>query len=236
MKLLLTSAGITNGSIKKALLDLLGKPLEQATAVLIPTALYGSPDGQFYAAREIKEIGFDLPWQSFGVLELTATTSVTEELWLPSLETADVIMVGGGNAFYLSYWMHQSGLAAKLPELLRDKVYLGISAGSCFVCKGAHVDPVRLEQEGVYYDDQYDEVGPKEFSRNQTLGLVDFQIRPHLGADYFPRATADNMARWAARPEVTVPLYGIDDQTALKVVDGQVDVITEGTWKLFNEA
>ena len=43
MKLLLTSAGISNPSIRDALVELLGKPIEESTALCIPTAQYGHP-------------------------------------------------------------------------------------------------------------------------------------------------------------------------------------------------
>jgi dipeptidase E len=56
-------------------------------------------------------------------------------------------------------------------------------------------------------------------------------IRPHLNADYFPQITPERVAEMAARQ--TVPLYAFDDQSALKVVDDKVEVISEGAWQRF---
>jgi dipeptidase E len=231
MKLLLTSAGITNDSIRKALLDLLGKPFNETKALCIPTAIYAYPSGPSDSWQTLRML--ELGWQEYGVLELTALPTIPEEYWLPAVEAADLIIVGGGNTGYLSYWLHESGLASKLPELLKTKVYMGVSAGSAMVTQGVTVDRQRLEQTGIYYDDEYDEAAPLNAGSDQTLKLVDFQIRPHLNADYFPKATSENMATWAAK--VDVPLYAFDDETALKVVDGKVEVISEGEWTVFNQ-
>lgn len=231
MKFLLTSAGITNTSIHAALLDLLGKPIAEATAVCIPTAIYGLPGGVGDAWLLLRAL--DLGWREYGVLELTALPSMREEHWRPALEAADVIIVGGGNTGYLSYWLQASGLAATLPALLETKVYIGVSAGSAMVTQGVHVNQDVLAQTGVYYDDEYDEAAPLHFGSDQTLKLVDIVIRPHLNADYFPKITRAFAAQAAAK--VDVPLYAFDDQTALKVVDGTIEVISEGDWAVFNQ-
>lgn len=231
MKLLLTSAGLTNDSIRQALLDLLGKPFNETKALCIPTAIYAYPSGASDSWQTLRML--ELGWQDYGVLELTALPTLQEEYWLPALEAADLIMVGGGNTGYLSYWLQQSGLAKRLPELLKTKVYVGVSAGSAMVTQSVNVDKKRLEQTGIYYDDEYDEAAPANAGSDKTLKLVDFVIRPHLNADYFPKATLENMETWAAK--IDVPLYAFDDETALKVIDGNVEIISEGEWKLFNK-
>jgi peptidase E len=119
-----------------------------------------------------------------------------------------------------------------LPKLLQDKVYFGISAGGAMVTHSINVNREKLEETGIYYDDEYDEAAPPNAGSDKTLKLVNFVIRPHLNADYFPIATLENMEKWAAK--VDVPLYAIDDQSAIKVIDGEVEVISEGEWKLFN--
>lgn len=232
MKLLLTSAGITNDSIRKALVDLLGKPIAQSKAICIPTAIYAMPGGNGFAWRELKELG-ELGWQEFGVLELTVLPSCPEDCWLPAVEAADIIIVGGGNTGYLSYWLQESGLAKRLPELLKNKVYMGISAGGAMVTHSLNVNREKLEKTGIYYDDEYDEAAPLNAGSDKTLKLIDFVIRPHLNADYFPIATLENMEKAAAK--VDVPLYAFDDQSAIRVVDGKVEVISEGEWKLFEK-
>lgn len=229
MKFLLTSAGITNDRLRSALVELLAKPIAEASAICIPTAIYGLPGGPNDSWLMLGAL--ELGWRSYGVLELTALPSLLEEHWLPAVEAADVLIVGGGNTGYLSYWLHASGLAARLPALLKNKVYVGVSAGSMMVTHKLNVHRPTLEETGVYYDDEYDEAAPPNAGSDKTLKLLDFVIRPHLNADYFPKITLDAMAQSAAKQEV--PLYAFDDQSALKVVDGQVEVVSEGEWKLF---
>src|SRR5512132_2793190 len=134
MKLLLTSAGIKNTSIHDALVDLLGKPIAESTALCIPTATYGHPMAgpgaawRFISGREPRCRMCELGWKSLGVLELTALPSIDEELWVPIVRETDVLLVNGGDALYLCYWMRQSGLADLLPSL--RAVYVGLSGGS----------------------------------------------------------------------------------------------------------
>jgi dipeptidase E len=64
---------------------------------------------------------------------------------------------------------------------------------------------------------------------DRTLGVVPFSILPHL--DAFPTNTLADAERWAA--EIGDPAYAIDEQTAIKVVDGSAEVVAEGNWKLF---
>lgn len=234
MKLLLTSAGIANDTIRAALVDLLGKPVEECSAVAVPTAVYALPGGPGDSWQMLNHFA-DLGWKEFGVLELTALPSVEQDHWLPALESADAILVGGGNSGYLSYWFQRSGLAERLPGLVAaGAVYVGVSAGSMVVTPGFNIDRERLERTGVYYDDEYDEAAPLGAGSDRGIGLVDFVVRPHLDADYFPGATMEMMERAAAK--VGMPLYAFDDDTAIAVVDGRVQVVSEGRWRLLNVA
>jgi dipeptidase E len=232
MKLLLTSVGVTNDSIQKALVELLGKPVEECRAVQISTALYASPSGPEDAYQMAKYYG-EMGWKELGTLELTALPTIEEEHWLPFVESSDAILVSGGNTGYLSYWFQESDFAERLPGLLEERVYFGISAGSAMVTPGQNYDPDRLEQEGVYYDDEYEEAAPRNAGSAWGMGLVGFAFRPHLNADYFPMANMEMMERAAAK--LDYPLYAIDDETAIKVVDGEVEVVSEGAWRLFDK-
>src|SRR5689334_13979001 len=134
MKLLLTSAGIRNASIRTALLDLLGKPIADCSALCIPTASYGHRGGlgrawNFIAGREPQCPMCELGWKSLGVLELTALPSIDRAIWVPSVQETDIILVNGGDPLFLCYWMQQSGFADLLPSL-NNTVYVGLSAGS----------------------------------------------------------------------------------------------------------
>jgi dipeptidase E len=222
MKFLLTSAGINNDSIRHALVDLLGKPIAESSALCIPTAGYGHPTGspggawRFITGQSSTPM-CELGWKSLGVLELTALPSIGEERWAPWVREADVLLVNGGDALYLSHWMRQSGLADLLPEL-PEKVWVGLSAGSMVMapCIGE------------------DFVGWKPPTGDErALGLVDFALFPHLDHPDLPENTMADAERWAAG--MPVPGYAIDDQTAIQVVDGTVEVISEGHWKLFTQ-
>ncbi|SEK72088.1 dipeptidase E [Chitinophaga rupis] len=218
MKLLLTSAGISNTSIHNALVDLLGKPVAEASALFVPTAIYAIPNGGDIVRRVIRgSLGdpfCELGWKSLGLLELTALPSIKQELWVPMLRQTDALLVGGGDCQYLCYWMQQSGLADLLPSLLRRTVYVGLSAGSMV-----------MTRFGTTYNNH---TLPAE--SDKSLGLVDFALHPHLDHEWFPKNSLDNIEKLAA----TLPMqsYAIDDQTAIKVIDGSIEVVSEGHWKL----
>jgi dipeptidase E len=218
MKLLLTSAGIKNASIHNALLDLLGKPTAESSALCIPTASYAMRNGPGMAWRFIT--GQDdcpmceLGWKSLGVLELTALPSIDKDRWIPMVEETDVLLVNGGDPLYLAYWMKQSGLADLLPSL--RAVYVGLSAGSMVMAP--HI--------GTFFVGWTPPAGGDE-----TLGLVDFAMFPHLDHEMLPYNTLANAEKWAAG--MRVPGYAVDDETAIKVVDGSIDVVSEGHWKQF---
>jgi dipeptidase E len=228
MKFLLTSAGISNDSIRNALVDLLGKPIAESSALVIPTAMYAMPGGADHAWRFIRGVNTtplcEVGWKSLGVLELTALPSVKEEYWVPMVQETDALLVAGGDPLYLCYWMRQSGLADLLPELPRETVYAGVSAGSMVVTPNF----------GEAYDDWFCREPPASnlpSGDDRALGLVDFSVFPHLDYPSFPQNSMANAEIWSAMGPV--PTYAIDDQTALTVIDGTVEVVSEGHWKRF---
>jgi dipeptidase E len=220
VKLLLTSAGIKNASIQDALVGLLGKPIAESSALCIPTAGYANPRGaerawRFITGQEPRCPMLELGWESVGVLELTALSSIDEERWIPTVRETDVLLVNGGDALYLSYWMRQSGLADLLPSL-RDTVWAGLSAGSMVMTPRIGADFVGWKPPT---------------GDDETLGVVDFSIFPHLDNPDLPDNTLAAAEKWAAG--LPGPAYAIDDQTAIKVIDGDVEVVSEGHWQLF---
>jgi dipeptidase E len=220
MKFLLTSAGIKNTSIHNALVDLLGKPIAESSALCIPTAIYAKPGGaghawRFISGREPRTPMCELGWKSLGVLELTALPSIDEEHWVPMVQETDVLLVGGGDALYLCYWIRQSGLADLLPSL-HEAVWVGLSAGSMVMAPNIGEDFVGWRPPT---------------GGDTTLGMVDFAMFPHLDHENMPDNSMANAEKWAAGMPVTG--YAIDDQTAIKVIDGAVEVVSEGHWKLF---
>jgi dipeptidase E len=222
MRLLLTSAGIKNESIHDALVGLLGKPIAEADALCIPTAMYGHPmvgpgpgAWRFISGREPGTPMCELGWRSLGVLELTALPSIDEELWVPKVREADALLVAGGDALYLSHWMRRSRLADLLLSL-RKTVWVGLSAGSMVMAP-------RIGEDFVGWTPPAGGDG--------ALGIVGFSIFPHLDHEDLPENTMADAERWAAG--LGGPAYAIDDQTAIKVTDGDAEVVSEGRWKRF---
>ncbi|GAA3814905.1 Type 1 glutamine amidotransferase-like domain-containing protein [Cellulomonas soli] len=218
MKLLLTSGGVTNPSIHSALVQLLGKPIEESRALVVPTAQWGHPmcgptsvRGLVAAESAFRHLT-GLGWASLGVLELTALPTIGADRWIPWVQEVDVLLVDGGDATYLCHWMRESGLADLLPSL-PDTVWVGVSAGSMVMTP-------RIGSDFVEWPSAPDD---------RTLGVVDFSIFPHL--DAFPTNTLAHAQRWAA--EIDGPAYAIDEQTAITVVGDSVEVVSEGQWRAF---
>jgi dipeptidase E len=221
VKFLLTDSGVTNPSIHAALVRLLGKPIADSRALCIPTAMYGHPMGgpgakawQFISGTsENPMVG--LGWKSVGVLELTALPSIDAARWVPLVKDADVLLVAGGDVLYLAYWMRQSGLTDLLPSL-DETVWVGLSAGSMVMTP-------EVGEDFIQWRPPTGDVS--------TLGLVDFSIFPHLAPDGMPGNSMAEAESWLAG--ITGPAYVTDGQTAIAVVDSVVDVVSEGTWRLF---
>ena len=222
MKLLLTSAGIKNASIHDALVELLGKPIAESSALCIPTASYGHPNAgpprawNFISGQEPRCPMIELGWKSMGVLELTALPSIDKELWVPLVHETDALLVNGGDALYLCHWMRQSGLAELVPSL-QNTVWVGLSAGSMVMTPRIGEDFVQWKPPS---------------GDDSTLGVVGFSIFPHVDHPALPENTMAEAERWAAG--LGNPAYAICDDTAITVVDDAVDVVSEGHWQLFN--
>lgn len=221
MKLLLASAGIKNKSIENALVEMLGKPIAECNALAIPTAGYGHPmvtpahAYRFVAGLEPRTPMVELGWKSVGVLELTALPSIPRDRWVGWVRDADALLANGGDSLYLAHWMRESGLADLIPALPHT-VWAGISGGSMVM--SPHIGQDFVEWQPV-------EGGDK------ALGVVDFAIFPHLDHPALPENTMADAERWAATMDV--PCYALDDESAIKVVDGESEVISEGHWRLF---
>ena len=242
MRALLTSAGVKNGSIRDALVDLLGKPIADSNALFIPTAIYPFPGGPGMAWRamcgQTSSPLCELGWKSLGILELTALPNIEEAAWLPTVRDADALLVWGGDPLFLAQWMRRSGLADLLPTLPSESVYVGVSAGSIAATATfveTYVEPPRgkdgpLKSEDVVFTTPAGDID-RILVTGQGAGLVDVAVIPHLEHPHHPDASLPNAERWAAR--IPAPTYAIDDQTAVSVVDGTLQVVSEGQWKLF---
>lgn len=225
MKLLLTSGGIKNPTINDSLVGMLGKPIAESSALIVPTAIYPFSGGPGMAWQAISGRASsplcELGWKSLGVLELTALPTIRAENWVPMVRDSDALLVWGGDVLYLTHWMRQSGLADLLPSLSKS-VYVGVSAGSIAVTP--HNCDAEFDLEFV------PEGSDMALEADKALGLVDFTLYPHLDRD--PDTSLANIEKWASG--IPAPTYAIDDETAIKVIDGSVEVVSEGNWKLFN--
>lgn len=222
MKLLLTSGGVANASIHQALVEMLGKSIAESRALFIPTAQWGQPAcspqsvwnstaDRWPETTSLTGLG----WKSVGVLELTVLPSVGPARWMPWVRDADVLLVDGGEATYLAHWLRESGMADLLPSL-SETVWVGVSAGSMVMTP-------RIGREFLDWKPDGDD---------ETLGVVDFSIFPHLDYPDWADNTLDAARRWAKN--ISGDAYAIDDQTAISVVDGVVSVVSEGHWERLN--
>lgn len=218
MKLLLTSDGICNDSIKKALQELCVRPFSELNVAFIPTAANVEDGNKDWLIKDIS-YGMNLGFAETDIVDISA---IDIEMAERRLQNADVLLFGGGNTFHLMYWLQKTGLKQKMLELLKTRVYVGISAGSMVATKNL----VLSDSPRLYNNEK---IGADMM---EGLGLVDFHMRPHLNSPIFPEMSMENVEKISK--DVAEPVYAIDDNTALKVVDGKLEVITEGTWKRFN--
>lgn len=233
MKLLLTSNGVTNPTIERKLVELLGRPISEASALFVAIGMYPYAGGPYYATTAITGKMHALGWKAFGNLELAVLPSIDPDVWQPTIAAADAIVVWGGDPVFIAHWLRTSGVADAIAP---DAVYVGTSAGSMAACTTigeAYSEPrrargdVRSTESIVLPDGNVSRtlvIGP-------GMGWVDVSIIPHFGAERHPDASPINAAHWAAK--IPARTYAIDDATALAVVDGQVEVVTEGRWQLF---
>lgn len=206
MKLLLTSAGITNKSLASELKKLVKGKMKIA---FIPTAANTSGEEKDWLVKNYDEC------MALGEIYITDIAAVGKEIWLPILKKANVIFVGGGDADYLMKQMIKSGLKDELPALLKDRIYVGISAGGIVTNK-------KLSAASKFlYDDEKKDSPP-------GLGYVDFYVRPHLNSPYFPKVRDANLRELAE--QFDGDLYALDDDSGILCVDGKIKIISEGKW------
>lgn len=218
MKLLLTSGGLANRSIVNALFDLVGKKPEDTSLVFIPTASNVEKGDKDWLIDDL----VNLKNQNFKSIDIADISAVDKKIWLPKFEEADVLFFEGGNTYHLMEWINKSGLKKLLPKLLKDKVYVGVSAGSMVTNKD-----LLLKISQIIYEEDLDR------SEDMAgLNYVDFYCLPHLNSQYFPKLREANIRE--AIKGITEKVYALDDQSALKVVDKKVEIISEGKYLVFN--
>lgn len=218
MKLLLTPGGLMNNSIISALKDLTQKPFEELNLAFIPTASNMEEGDKWWLIEDLK-ICKRLKFKSVDIVDISA---IPRKVWQNRLEKANALLFEGGNTYHLMYWINKSGLKDILPELLKTRVYVGISAGSIvatpsLILSSAEKEPLKEIGETIY---------------DEGLGLVDFLIEPHINNKYFPELTFEYVKKQSRK--IPQQIYALDDNSAIKVVNNKISVISEGKWKKFN--
>ncbi|MDT0438071.1 MULTISPECIES: Type 1 glutamine amidotransferase-like domain-containing protein [Streptomyces] len=219
MNLLLTAAGLRNETLRDALRDMLGKPFGSANVVFVPTASVAEPGDHGWFVEDLNRLR-SLGWREFDVLELNGLPRTTV---LDRLLHADAVYVEGGSHYHLARSITGNGLADGFLEALRDRVYVGVSAGSMIFSK-------RLDERSAdVIGDTADLHALGATTVAPPFGLFDWYLKPHLYSPDFPERDDAWADRIAARADF--PIYFIDDDTAVRVRDGEPDVISEGRWR-----
>lgn len=231
MKLLLTSESIHNKSIESALRGLLDKPSDECTVVYITTSQNGAVGDKSWFIGNLND-AFNVGWKSFETIDLAAMINLPKSMWWERIKMADVIFMGGGANFYLGYWLEKSGLAEALPQLLATKVYVGSSAGSMITTQSLLTASPSLKRLAADEPSDIDTLGPEGQGSSRTLGLVQLIMRPHYTSTKYPYIT-DELLQKAANM-AGCRLYALDNDSALKIVDNSVEVVSEGQWKQFD--
>ena len=217
MRLLLTSAGLVNDSIVKAFNELVDLPKNQIHIAFIPTAANVEEGDKGWLIDDLN----NLKKQAYGCIDIVDISAMSQAVWKPRLESAKVLFFGGGNTAHLMYCLKESGLDKLLPELLKTRVYAGISAGSCVTGKTINNPAQNL------FGEKY------EVDIRDGLGLVDFQFVPHLNSSTFNKIRKELLAEEAKK--MTETIYAADDNTAISVVDDKIEIISEGECLVFNK-
>ncbi len=220
MKLLLTSGGITNKKIADALLELVGKPAGEINLAFIPTAVNASDADKSWFIDNL----YQLKQQKYKTIDIVEISGLPKWNWQERLEVADVIFFSGGSTPHLMYWLEKSGLKEMLPELLKTRVYVGVSAGS--IVTGPNLATSNKEKK-ILYKEKFG------YETDTGLGFVDFFIRPHLNSSTSLHARKELIAETAKQVPQTI--YALDDQMALKVIDGKEELVGEGEYIVFNK-
>jgi len=220
MKLLLTSAGLKNKTLAKAVLDLMGKKAGEINLAFIPTAMNPTGTDKTWFIDNLNE----LKQQGYKLIDIVDISALPKWNWQARLEAADVLFFSGGTSPHLMYWMEKSGLKELLPELLKTKVYVGVSAGSIVT---SPTSALSNKKKALWYKEKFG------YEAGAGLGFIDFYIRPHLNAPNHPNSKKEILEQVAK--EIPETIYGIDDQMAIKVIDGKIEVVGEGEYLVFNK-
>lgn len=195
----------------------MGKKPEATTLAFVPTAANVELGDKGWLIDDL----VNLKKLNFKAIDIVDISALDRTLWLSKMEQADVLYFSGGKRYHLMQWMTRSGLTEVLPDLLKDRVYVGMSAGSMVAGQR-----LALKFSHLLYKDDLGRTDDME-----GLGYVDFYFLPHFNNPYFP--SVKESAIEESTKGMTETVYALDDTSALKVVDREVTAVTEGIFKVF---
>jgi dipeptidase E len=219
MKLLLTSGGLRNQTIVKALDELASKPLDQLKVAFIPTAANLEPGNKDWLIDDLRRLSF----LNFAEIDIVDISALPQSVWEERLKQSDILFVEGGNTYHLMYWFNKSGLSKILPELLKTRIYIGVSAGTLVATPSI----LNSKSEKVFAQKIHQKISDK------GLSLVNFMVEPHVNSSWFPESTFENLEKRSKK--YLYSIYGLDDNSAIKIDGDKIEVISEGVWKLFEK-
>lgn len=201
MKLVLCSEGFHTSNTVKTCADLVGKPTKEISIAIINEAFATQTGDKRWVLHNLN-CAADNFGGEIDIIDLLALPLSEVE---QRIRAKDVLFVVGGDPGYLMDVFVRTGFNKILPSLLKDKVYVGSSAGSMVLGK-------RLP-EGFYAQLYGDE---RDFGTNDYMELVNFSIIAHLDSDEFPRRTEKVMLALPPHKGLT---YALRDDSAY-IVDG----------------
>lgn len=181
----------------------------------IPTASNyesGNKDWMIDNLIILRDLGFDIDIVDFSAL--------SKEMWLSRLNEVKILFFEGGNTQYLRQKIKESGFEIEIESLLTDRLWIGASAGSCVVC------PTIVNSIQDLFDETIADLP------SDGLGLVNFQIVPHLNSPYFDKIRENELrfARKEMQKADGTAMYAIDDNSAISVDGSEIKIISSGVY------
>lgn len=212
MKILLTSSGVSTRSLASALKDMVNKPASEAKVGFIPTAMNVQEGNKDWYVNQFISL-----WrQGYNWIDVVDPSAADVD-WKTRLAEVDIIFVSGGNTFHLLNQFRKTGFDEWLKTNLKDKIYIGSSAGSL-------VATPTIAGAGIAG-------GDSNFMKLEDLtglNLVNFEFMPHASNEI----AMNDIKEYIKTTKNT--LYAADNLTGIKIVDDKVEVISEGYWKKFS--
>ncbi len=216
MKLLLTSAGIIP-EVKDDFLFLLSKAPSEVKIALVETAIHGeslNPEKlKKYQEQTLAQI------HDCGITKIRKIDfrEIKPSQLSKELSEVDVLLVDGGNTFYLLNAIKRNELGKVIVnKVKKGLIYLGISAGSYIACPTIEM--------ALWGNQDRNRCGLKDIS---ALHIVPFLLTAHYTPEYRP--VIENAVK-----TTKYPVAALTDSQALLVVNGKIKLLGKGKKNFFN--